>query len=117
MEENPYQPPADAGQAATPGQPIKAAAKLLIFGGIFVGAVVLMYRQRCLGDSLWDSDFLMFYLPPVVGLLANGLIIGTSLPSKWGWIAWGVVTSGVAILLTIMEVWGQLAIAFTVYGT
>ena len=118
MKENPYQSPGSTELAGTRRRAAKAAIKLLIVGSIFITAVVLMYRQRCLhAGSLWESDFMIFYFPPVVALLANGWIIGTALPSKWGWLLRGAATCGLGMLVTFMEVWGQMVIAFNMYGT
>ena len=92
--------------------------KLLVVAIIYIVVGALLYRQRIISHiATWNSDFLVFYLPALLAVAANGWIIGASFPPGLPTVVRGTVTCVLAIAATLIAASIYASIVFSAYGT
>ena len=84
-------------------------ALITVVGHIITG--VLFYRY------VWGSDFVVFFLPTLIAIAVNTLIIGTAMPAKWRSVSKYAVAIAVAVVVGIVAEMVSLTVAFNMYGT
>jgi hypothetical protein len=95
---------------------MKTATQLAVLAVAYGCIEFLLYRNRVVNHSDL-SDFWIFYLPTLVDLLANGIIVRAALPAGMRPSANGAGTFVLALLATILSMGVWTTVAFNIYGT
>ena len=91
----------------------------LVFVSIVYGVVgFLLYRGRRLTElEILDSDFLVFHLPLLLALLANGWVIRPALPERLSRSGRTVAACFLAVPVTLIPLWTYAFFALNTYGS
>ena len=96
---------------------MKTAAKLLVVPithGV-LGVFLYGYGTAVFG-SIDYGNFLMLYLPAIVALVANTLVLSTVLPSKWHTADKVAVSIALAVPVTFLSLWAYMVVALNHFG-